>query len=265
MHTPIELAEAFIQTGELGDALDALCQHLEANPDDADARRLRASVLLHLPDHAREALADLDALTVTTADDLLLKAQTFEALGEPEAAFTAIEQAWTAHHDPRSAELLLRALFRRGETNRALELLADLPKSWKWLGWSGDFYALKGDNAIASEHFCSALDQLDQAEKNALTEMQKATLLLKRAEAYRRLKRYVEAEADYRAAEAIVPSDPMISFNRGLMIFEQGNLRAALPLCRDALDHAPEGLHDHMRRVLTTDPRYKALVQALML
>ncbi|MEO8395341.1 MAG: tetratricopeptide repeat protein, partial [Chloroflexota bacterium] len=173
-------------------------------------------------------------------------------------------QAWSAHHDLRSAELLLSALFRRGETKRALELLADLPKSWKWLGWSGDFYALKGDTAIAAEHFCSAIDQLDQAEKNPLTETQKAHLLLKRADAYRRLKRYEEAEADYRAAEAIIPGDPMIPFNRGLLIFEQGRLRAALPLCRDALDHAPEGLREHMRRVLTTDPRYNTLVQALL-
>src|SRR5207237_257505 len=97
---------------------------------------------------AREALTDLDALAAPSTDDLLLRAQTLEALGDSEAAFAAIEQAWSAHHDLRSAELLLSALFRRGETKRALELLADLPKSWKWLGWSGDFYALKGDMAI---------------------------------------------------------------------------------------------------------------------
>ncbi|MEO8393720.1 MAG: hypothetical protein ABI700_12085, partial [Chloroflexota bacterium] len=109
MHTPIELAEAFIQTGELGDALDALNQHLQAQPDDEGARRLRASVLLHLPNRAREALADLDALAAPSTDDLLLRAQTLEALGDSEAAFAAIEQAWSAHHDLRSAELLLSA------------------------------------------------------------------------------------------------------------------------------------------------------------
>ena len=264
MHTPLELAEAFIQTGELSDALDALNQHLEANSDDQMARRLRADVLMHLPGRAREALADLDALTTASADDLLLRAQILEPLGAREAAFAAVEQAWKEHHDPRSAELLLTALYRRGETDRALLLLADLPKTWNWLGWSGDFYALKGETAIASEHFCSALDQLDQGEKNGLTETQKATLLLKRAEAYRRLKRYADAEADYHAAEAIIPTDPMIPFNRGLLIYEQGHLRQALPLCRDALDHAPEGLRDHMRRVLTNDPKYKTLVQALL-
>lgn len=264
MHTPIELAEAFIQTGELGDALDALNQHLEATPDDQAVRRLRASVLLHLPGHEREALLDLDALAAPTADDLLLRAQTLEALGDPAGAFTAIEQAWTTYHDPRSAELLLSALHRRGESARALELLADLPKNWNWLGWSGDFYALKGELATAAEYFCSAIDQLDQGEKSGLTEAQKAHLLLKRADAYRRLKRYAEAEADYRAAEAIIPSDSMIPFNRGLLVYEQGHLRQALPLCRDALDHAPEGLREHMRRVLTNDPRYNTLVQALL-
>ena len=264
MHTPIELAEAFIQAGELSDALDALNQQLEAQPDDPPARRLRANVLLHLPGRAREALADLDALTTVSADDLLLRAQIHDLLDEHEAAFTALEQAWTEQRDLRSAELLLSSLLRRGDVKRGLDLLADLPKNWKWLGWSGDFYVIKGEFATAAEHFCSALDQLEQGEKNALTETQKAHLLLKRADAYRRLKRYAEAETDYRAAEAIIPTDLMISFNRGLMIYEQGKLRSALPLCRDALDHAPEGLREHMRRVLTTDPRYNTLVQALL-
>jgi tetratricopeptide (TPR) repeat protein len=264
MHSPLELAQTFIETGELSDALDALNQQLQAAPEDQIARHLRAEVLMHLPGHAREALADLDALAAESADDLLLRAQLLEQLGEPEAAFAAIEQAWHKHHDLRSAELLLSALYRRGEIDQALGLLADLPKTWNWLGWSGDFYALKKQDAIASEHFCSALDQLDQAQKNGITETQKAHLLLKRAEAYRRLKRYEDAEADYRSAEAIIPNDPMIPFNRGLLTYEQGHLRQALPLCRDALDHAPEGLREHMRRVLTSDPRYHTLVQALM-
>ena len=39
-YNPITLADAFIQAGELDDALDALNQHLEANPSDDDARRV---------------------------------------------------------------------------------------------------------------------------------------------------------------------------------------------------------------------------------
>jgi tetratricopeptide (TPR) repeat protein len=264
MNTPLELAGAFIQAGELNDALNALDAHLSVHPHDQEAHRLRASVLTHLPGRARDALSDLDALDVLAYDDLVLSLQVRDMIGEPYEAVSIIEQAWLRGGDPRAADLLLRRLRQQGEIERALELLADLPKSWQWLGWSGDLYALKGDYATAAEHYCSAIDQLDHGEKSALTETVKAHLLLKRADAYRRLRQYDEADADYQAAEAIIPTDPMIPFNRGLLIFEQSGLRRALPLCRDALDHAPAALRDHMRDVLRDDPRYHLLAQALL-
>ncbi|MBZ0278924.1 MAG: tetratricopeptide repeat protein, partial [Anaerolineae bacterium] len=44
-YSPMQLAEAFIKTGELTDALDALNQQLETVPQDDYARRLRSQVL----------------------------------------------------------------------------------------------------------------------------------------------------------------------------------------------------------------------------
>ena len=55
-YSPIELAEAFIRTGELADALDALNPHLEAQPNDETALRLRAAVLMRLPGEDLEEL-----------------------------------------------------------------------------------------------------------------------------------------------------------------------------------------------------------------
>ena len=264
MNTPLELAGAFIQAGELNDALDALDAHLSVHPHDQAAHRLRASVLTHLPGRVRAALSDLDALDALAYDDLVLRLQVLDLIGEPYDDLSLIETVWQEGHDLRAADLLLRRLRQRGNPERALKLLADLPKSWQWLGWSGDFYALKGDTAIAAEHYCSAIDQLNQGEKSALSEAVKANLLLKRADAYRRLKQYAEADADYQAAEAIIPTDPIIPFNRGLLIFEQSGLRRALPLCRDALDRAPAALRDHMRDVLMDNARYHLLAQALI-
>ena len=40
-YSPLQLAQAFIKTGEIEDALDALNQHLEATPSDDETRRLR--------------------------------------------------------------------------------------------------------------------------------------------------------------------------------------------------------------------------------
>ncbi len=264
METPLDRAAAFIRAGELDDALAALDQHLEAHPDDDDARRLRIDVLLRLPARADDALAALQALPELTEEDTIARLGVLIRLGASDALDTTLEGAYARFPDSLAlADLLLARLYARRSSDRALELLADLPKSWQMLRWGGDFFALKGDDRSAAEHFCSALDQIGES-KDPLLQLQKATLLLKRADAYRRLKQYADADADYQAAAVIIPDDPMIPFNRGLLIFEQGNLRGALPLCREALDHAPDALRDRMRDVLYDDPRYGALAQALL-
>ncbi len=260
MPTPLELAEAFIEAGELPDALEALNHHLDAHPDDQSARRLRIDVLLRLPGHEREALADLKALPELTDEDTIKR---FGLLGTTDELEAALKRSLCAGDMLPLADLMLCRLYKVGASDRALALLADLPKTWRLLGWSGDFYALKGEDAVAAEHFCSALDQLGQVD-NALLELQRAALLLKRGAAYHRLRRYAEADADYQSAEAIIPNDPMIPFNRGLLIFEQSGLRRALPLCRDALDHASQTMRDHMRDLLMNDARYHVLAQALL-
>jgi tetratricopeptide (TPR) repeat protein len=263
MYSPLQLAESFISAGELDDALIALNEHLAGQPDDAVARRLRIDVLLRLPNRAREALADLRVLPELTQEDLVTRCGALLTLGSDVELI--LEQGYRRYpHNVALADLVLTILYRRDETDPALELLAQLPETWQWQRWRGDFHALKGDYSTAAAQYGTALDQLGQAEPNALREIQRAAVLLKRAEAYRRLKQFADAESDYRAAEAIVPDDPMIPFNRGLLIVEQGNLRGALPLCRDALDRAPDALRDLMRDVLYGDPRYHMLAQALL-
>src|SRR6187549_2862346 len=81
---------------ELADALDALNPHLETNPSDASALRLRAAVLMRLPgeDHARAALADLDKLDTKTADDYVQRSIIMQmGLGDWSQAVNAMEGA----------------------------------------------------------------------------------------------------------------------------------------------------------------------------
>lgn len=209
--SPLEVAEAFILAGELPDALDLLAAHLQIHPGDQAVLRLRASVAARLPDRARDALADLDALDSLTAADHLLRARIFEDLGDSDSALAALEAAYRLDADPRTAERLLQVLYKRNDVDRALRLLAGLPESWNWLGWHGDFYALSGDDAAAEAYYCSALDRLAQVEASPLIVPQRAALLLKRAEIYRRLERWSDAEADYAAASAIIPNDATIA------------------------------------------------------
>ncbi|MFN8450131.1 MAG: tetratricopeptide repeat protein [Anaerolineae bacterium] len=259
----MERAEAFLRAGELDEALAALDEQLQAQPDDAAAQRLRIDVLIRLPGRAQDALVALNALPDLTGDDYVARYGALLPLGLPGVDDAILEGYTRFPGQPALADLTLTILQRRGASDQALALLADLPKTAHWLSWSGTFYALKGDDRVAAEHFCSALDQLEDVT-DPLLKLQRAALLLRRADAYRRLKQYADADADYLAAEAIIPDDPMIPFNRGLLIFEQGNLRRALPLCRDALDHAPDALRDHMRHVLLDGTRYRTLAQALL-
>ncbi len=210
MYSPRELAEAFLQAGELEDACAALDQQLEIQPTDTEARRLRAAVLLRLPGRPRDALRDLDAIADPTPDDHLLRAQICDALGDGEGAFAALWQVWLASHDLRAADRLLQYLYRRGEIAEALLLLLQLPKTWRWFAWRGDFSALLGEDAGAILIYGAALHDLGRGEDSAIRATQRAYLLLKRAEVYRRLKRWAEADADYAAASAIIPNDPTI-------------------------------------------------------
>ncbi len=224
MASALELVEAFISAGEIEDACGVLDQHLQTFPHDADAHRLRAELLLHLPDRTRnlqDALRDLDALPQVTPADLLLRAQVLSALGDAEGEFAAVEQAWQMDHDLRTADLLLQLLYRQGETDRALALLAGLPKTWRWLCWSADFYVQAGEDAVAEAHYCSALDDLAQSETNAIRDLQRAVLLLKRADVYHRLERWMDADADYRAAAMIIPNDAAITMLRAQLAAER--------------------------------------------
>ena len=47
-YTPLELVVAFIQTGELADALGAIDQHLQDQPADDRVRRWRLKILRQL-------------------------------------------------------------------------------------------------------------------------------------------------------------------------------------------------------------------------
>ena len=259
----MERAEAFLRAGELDEALAALDEHLQAHPNDSDVQRLRINVLIRLPRRAQATLEALQTLPELTKDDYTTRFGALLHLHLPGVDEALVQAAARFSAHPALAELALEVLHRRGASDQALELLAGLPQTPHWLSWHGTFCTLGGDYRAAAEQYCSALAQLADT-KDPLRLLQRATLLLKRADAYRRLKQYADSEADYLAAEAIIPDDPMIPFNRGLLIFEQGNLRRALPPCRDALDHAPDALREHMRHALLDEPRYCTLAQALL-
>lgn len=243
-YSAFDLALAFLQAGELADALDALNQHLAAQPADDQARRTRIGVLRHLGDEAglRQALADFDHLTEPTPEDVMQQAALWEQIGQRDRAREVLAQAcerWPEQE--RLTERYLNLLLGQGCTDEALVMIRQQPRTWRWLQWEGDALVACGDDITATARYNLALAQLeDQITPGSAAYFApiKARLLLACAGAYRRLDMFDQAEAQYALAASIMPDDPTIRFNQGLIRWLLGHTDAALQLCHDALNAA---------------------------
>lgn len=234
-------AEAFLQFGELEDALAALDALLDEQPGDDAARRLRAAVRQRRRDAAnlQAALADLDALVAPAPDDDLQRSVILEALGDIAGAEAAVARARAARpDDERAAQRHFRLLLRRRDFDAARRLLAHQPQAWDWLAAAGELEAEAGDEPAAIAHFTAALADFDRrfdARAEPFARPLKAALLLARAQAAAALGRFAAAEADYDAALALVPDDRRARFLRGLAAAGRGDPARALEGCRAAL------------------------------
>ena len=105
-YSALQLAEAFIQAGELNEAVSALTQHLEANPGDDAARRLRAQVLARMgDDQLGAALYDLNHIALPRQDDWFWRSIIHERRGDQEGALRILHELYTAKpSDERVAE-----------------------------------------------------------------------------------------------------------------------------------------------------------------
>ena len=270
-YSPIELAEAFIRTGELSDALDALNPHLEANPTDETALRLRAAVLMRLPgeDHARAALADLDKLNSKTADDYMQQSVIWQlGLGDWSQAVNSTEQA---HHlvpnDERISERLLMLYDQVGELSQAQALIATLPETWRWLQLAGDLAQKANQSERAIELYNKAVvlleDKMDTIH-NPIAQNIMGMLTGSRAAAQLAAGRLPAAEFDYRAASDAFPTDLSYSLMIGITLALQGKIDEAVMLCRSVLQDEP-ALEVMLMEKTDAYPELKTLLERLSL
>jgi Flp pilus assembly protein TadD len=264
-YSPMELAEVFIKTGELTDALDALNQQLEQQSQDDEARRLRIDVLLRLADadYLQQALTDINALSTIIADDYQRESVLHERLGDTAKAVEVMSKAHKlTPDDERLSERLLNLLMNHKQYAAALELVREQAKSWRWLQYEGDVLALMGDDTLATARYGLVLAQLDELEGVMRTDYLQgiqARVLLARAHAYRRLQQIENAREHYQTAQLLVPKDPTISFNLGLLDALSGDLEKAVTQCRTALVNAPKILQDEMRESIRKEALYSEI------
>jgi tetratricopeptide (TPR) repeat protein len=264
-YSPLELAAAFLQTGELNDALDALNTHLAQQPQDDRARRMRIGVCKHLGgDHLRTALTDFDHLRTPEPGDAIQHSTLLEQAGDALAVLAKAHTQWPDHE--RLTERYLQLLLENGKTETALAVVRNQPRVWRWLQWEGDALAAQGDDTLATARYGLALaqlgDQVTDANARYFAPIQ-ARLLLARAGAYRRLGMLDQAGEHYTAAAQFIPDDPAIPFNQGLLAWLRGDSEQALKLCRAALESASDSLRAHLLAELATEPELNALRAAL--
>jgi tetratricopeptide (TPR) repeat protein len=268
-YDPLTLANTFIQAGELDDALDALNQHLEAHPKDDDVRRLRIQVLMRMPGDVQwqTILEDSLALKTPTVDDYLKLSLVSEQVGQIESAVFFVGEALKLQPDDASLiERHVQLTIASGNPSSIDSFLEDLPQHWRWLRWRGEAAALRDEFTHAINHYSAALEHLTNTMDTVNVPFAanlKAQILLKRADAYQRLNTLAEADADYADAEQIIPDDPTIPFNRGLIAFLQGQTERGIELCQNAYTSAPAALRDEMQEALASDERYTPVAEAL--
>jgi tetratricopeptide (TPR) repeat protein len=269
-YTPMQLAEAFIQAGELNDALEALHIHLEEHPGDPTGLRLRAAVYFQMRErqHFQAALADLNALERSTAEDEIKKATAQQYLDDLPGAEATLAAAWAEFPDDEAvAEHYFFVLMRERKFPEARMMIDAMPREWRWLNLSGDLASEYEGEAKAIDDYSRALKHMSKAfnlDTDQFAWPIQANILANRARMYATLGHYDEAEEDFLAAQERIPDDPMLPFLRGLVAADKGDLTEAVAVCGDAMSQANDVLRESMEGMLRNNSRYAGLAMLLL-
>ena len=234
-YSPLQLANAFLQMGELSDARQVLTEYFSADrilSDDIDHEqvlRLWLDLLGH-GDEADQRLAmqEYDRLPNLSPTDHIKRAMLHYRLGELTIARGILQTAMSNYPtDDRLCESLLFIYQKMGDAQAGLSLIKTLPPKWIWSRWGGDFAMIARDFALAIAYYGEALAMIktryalpDDApakilDSPTITSAEGLTimgiyaeLLLARAEAYRQNGQEEDAKADEARAKRLIPNDP---------------------------------------------------------
>lgn len=234
-YSTLQLANAFLQTGELADARQALSNYLAddnlSDPDYEAIIRLWLDLLAHGDESdQRLATSEYHRLPKFDSTDYIKQAMLHYRLGEMVIACGILQTAFELFpDDDRLCESLLFIYKKMGDANAGLSLIKTLPKKWIWSRWAGDFAMITRHFDLAIAHYADAIGLLearyaisdDSPAKIVSSPMMNdaerltimgvyAELLLARAEAYHEVGRLDESKRDEARAKRLIPNDPTL-------------------------------------------------------
>lgn len=267
-YSAMELAEVFIKTGELDDALNALNQQLNNYPDDINALRLRASVLLRYkePIKLEMALKDLAGIVDPSSTDLVQQSIIYEQLGRYDSAIASMKAACDlSPDDERMLERQVDLLIHEKHYDEALSLIKQAPETWRWMQLAADVYVRMNQHEPALRLYQQAQQALEERFEVPPPHI-RATLgrlHLAQANSWRQCANLEGSLAEYKQALEYLPDEATIRFNMGLIFALQGDLSRATEICRTALAETNDYLREMMLESLKEDAQFMALSQSL--
>lgn len=269
----LKTADAFLQFGEVDDALAALDAAVQAAPDDPLPCLRRAEVLTSAGRNLHQALADLERAAALGMDTVRLHFKrmiVLAELGEIAAARAAHAQAVHLDaDDPRLWEWGIRLAVLAGDLAGALALIRQVrkkqPSAFGWARREAALLLQMGAFAAARDAFTALIETHAPADPTpgGWEASQWVEVYLARAEAYRRLDDFDAALADLACAEQHLPDDPGIPFGRGLVAWARGDADGAFPLLRAGLESAAPGVREAFWHALAGYPRLDDLRAAV--
>ncbi|TVR22971.1 MAG: tetratricopeptide repeat protein [Anaerolineaceae bacterium] len=272
-HTALDMAQAFLKAGELDDALDALDAHLQAQPDDDAARRLRAR-LYNGMGRTAEALADYSAIKDRMPEDFISEANALVNDGQSVAAIALLRDAHRQNREyARLADRLIRLLMDEGDISEARSIASYMIgatlsgyASWGWWVRAADLAMMDDDPHAAAKYYSLAIRHFFRpaADLSPMAKNRVGGWFCARAAAHSALNVPRTALKDYRTAAELIPDDASIRFQIGVLTFQHGEpaereggremardaWRAMSPVVRA---HALVGLDPAIRDLLELD------------
>lgn len=270
-YAPMELAQAYLRTGELHYALEALDEQLAQHPHDDDARRLRGQLHARFgnPPRYADALTDYQAIQNKTAEDYVQLSIIHQHMNDVEKALAMMTRARQQDpHQERYAERVVHLYVSVGATAQALAVVRQQRQGWRWQQWEGDLCAQLGDFDQALTCYQHAIEGLHSVMqsigKTPVLLAIEGRLCLRMADVLRRNGRLEESRTFLAQARRYLPPDATLNFLGGVLTFIGGDTEAGMNTCKKALHQMNEHLRRQMLNSLAEDPALTHLHESLL-